>query len=418
MSESGQFEILALPYKKIVEVKNKKEFKILAEYIFPYTFVWSYSNLKSSFLNLALKHEICHVILRGSPFIEKIKIKHLYQSPFNKKQLELLTEEMEGLAIVNAILEAIYIGDWNTLETLKEFLTTHLARVFVALSDFIAEKATATELWDLLRRIYMTSCFVRDKKNGEVIHPTIVIFEMWKRFKEKNPEKINLDIVVRLFSELFRERGWIEGSPRHLRTVYSLGWALLFNSEVSNIALRNFFEAALWIPISVCFGIDTNTFMAKRMRTIDMIPAMKILPEETPSTSLGQFVYELTEKVKISAERMKSDFLGEERFLLYELPKVASTYVRAFVSDFKAENPQFFPKDAWKTIAARRPLERESLGEFMNDYDQKTFENLVKERMQDALNYPEDCCSIAEKLAKEAYEKLGDAAKILFKKTP
>lgn len=63
---------------------------------------------------------------------------------------------------------------------------------------------------------------------------------------------------------------------------------------------------------------------------------------------------------------------------------------------------------------AKFPVTNKSLGEFLDNYDRKTFHNKMEDIMMDSLYYPEDCINLVEKRAEEAYDKLGDIAKFLF----
>jgi hypothetical protein len=58
------------------------------------------------------------------------------------------------------------------------------------------------------------------------------------------------------------------------------------------------------------------------------------------------------------------------------------------------------------------------LTEFVNAYDQATFENALKRALNEAVCFSRDCIDVVKNRASEAFGSFGDLAERLFEKTP
>jgi len=418
---------ITLPYKKAFMLKGKIKVFTFAEYIIPYACIWTYSNLKPPLNAIVFRHELGHIDQRGSPVIEMIKFQKIISK--KKEPHDLVKRELEGLAMIKMMLDTMYSPDFYSHKALLKLIESSesknckkhdippLFRGFLMLWGYLMERVKATNdeelvsiVRDMLTRLYYPSFFTLNKTDGSFVFPTIVIWELFTRLKKDNLEKITWKDLERIANGLFQEKGWIEISPRHARTISSLNWALVLSetkySVVKKIALRNFFETVFWIPINLWFLVNTKSLIAHKLRTIDIIS--KLEPVKSVHTPLGECVYEYTERIISFAKQMENDSLGEERFLLSFLPDITSSYLERIIEDFKTDDPKFFTKSRWEVIARNSTplIEESNLGEFMRRYDKQRFHNTLKETIDGALYYPEDCIQIVEEKALKAYGNL------------
>jgi len=427
LNTSENIITLGLPYREVIALENNVVALTLGEYILPHACVWMYSNLKNSIKKLVYKHEIAHTIQRGSPLLENVKIYAMCGSEIPVE----IKMELEGLSMSYMIIEPLLLYDIDRLNLLIKFFETacengeipEYLQIFIILWSHLMKHSEKTKkaifsLGNVLARVYHASYFTFDK-NGRLVRPTVVLWELFKKLKEMNIRKASLKDIKSCFELVEEEKGWSDASPRHIRTFFSLYWSSILNekddSAIQKIALRNFFEIAFWVPINIWFSVDTNFFI-QRVPMLEVLSKARMM--KSGKSELGKFIQRFTEKILSSASALRSELYGEEKFILNILPSVASDYIQMLVDDFKSDSPKFFTSNEWQMIMKSKVLANEKdLGNFMKKYDKKYFYNTLTEIIKDSLYYPEDCIKVVEKNAKEAYYVLTqepEVAKMLF----
>lgn len=231
------------------------------------------------------------------------------------------------------------------MEALGGSQASNLVFIFMKIFELLSERTSVKDKWGILLRLYLQSTFIIDKHDGDFLPPTAVLAETMKKL-EKSKEKTNLDKFRDVFSEILDENNWeTVGPPRQTRTIYALTWAAVANEEtdnISKIALRNFLEIAFWMPMNLGFYVDVNSFLVRKSSIVELILRSELLG--TWNTRLGQLIYRHTQKVIAAAKELKNDPFGEERFILHELPSLASDYVQELVEDSRTKNPQLFQR--------------------------------------------------------------------------
>jgi hypothetical protein len=430
-------QTLALPHRRIVETRAEGKHLITqGEYLVPHAFFWTFSNLRHQLGKLAARHELMHVIFRGSPVLESVK-----HTCIRGDRVEgFIIDELEGLASIMLFLDAVGRPDLADAESAESILTSGafaknpLMGSVGSLLDLINKSVDAltdrTEMHnallrgrDILDTLTHRSCYVF-QSDGRIVSPSKYLGAISDKFKDVNPETIDVDALRDIASQVFEEKGWVEAQPRWTKSIFALDWAALMQNSFENdrrlatIALRNCLESMFWAPIYISYLFDTRTSLVRRA------PLVLLNRQETkgdlfaPTTPLGFLAYESTSRLEAAADEMIMDSVAEERLILKELPKVVANHLRILAEDAKKQNPVMLSERAWKTIATRIPfssLNDLSVGEFLKAFDALPFEGNVKQLVMEGMYFDQQSCNVVETRAKQVYDTLNeDERKQLF----
>lgn len=404
----------ALPFRKYLK-GGQLESLTLGEYMIPQVCCWFYSNLKEPLGSFVKNHEcLWHPILRGTPILDYYKRIHLNElTPLDRRKIKNLGDELESLTIITQIAQesCVYPQEERPFECVIHASSPPLLVLFGSLMRTLERKFTNLLQLNLSIAILVVHVpFIFEGNN--LVAPGILFIELREKVRRFNG-KLNIHNFFELIEELLREKGWILLPPRLMRLLSSLEWASRFSElcekddDHSVYMLRNFLESVFWVPVNIYFTVDPWTLTVKREKIVDALSYISL--SDAAGTVIGELTLFFTRKLIEYATALVAHRRGEEFLLLKVIPRLTSQYIRLLANDHRSPSPKIFSEPFWRKLSGQPH-------EFLEKYNWRRFEKLLKRKIVDAFYYPEDCLTKVEERVLENICKLERLKDILFTK--